>query len=95
MSSPMITYDSASGELRNNPDAFAEKDDYVASIVWETKVGDDVVEGDNLGTIQWGEGSKESLVAPKECNGTVHTVNRDIIYEKLEYPPSQLFALIS
>ena len=74
---------------------FAGKDDYVAAIVWEKKVGDEVMEGDNLGTIQWDKGLKESLAAPINCNGKIHSMNRNIRYAELEYSPSQLFALIS
>jgi len=95
VSDSLVTYNTNSKELRNIPEAFAERDDYVASIVWEKQVGDAVDVGLKLATIQWGEGTLEPLNAPEGCVGTVQSLNRDILYEDLEYAPSQLFAVLS
>ena len=95
MSKPLVTYNATSGELRNNPDAFAEKGDYVASIVWEKRKGQNVGLGDLIATIQWGDGSRDPLNAPEGCSGKVKDLNRKIKFEDLEYPPSQFLARIS
>lgn len=95
MSKPLATYNANSKELRNNPEAFAERDDYVASIVWEKQVDEDVNPSEVLATIQWGNGSLEPLNAPDGCTGKVINLNRNISYENLEYAPSQFLAQIS
>lgn len=95
MSKPLVTYTATTGELRSNPDAFAEKNDYVASIVWETEVGQEVSQGETIATIQWGNGMKEPLDSPEGCSGKIKSLNRNIKYEDLEYTPSQLLARIS
>lgn len=96
MSEPLVTCDATLGELRNNPKAFEERNDYVASIVWEKQVGENVCPGDMLAYIQWGHGStNEPLNAPDGCTGKVRYLNRNIVYEDLEYAPSQLLAQIS
>jgi hypothetical protein len=95
MSKPLVTYNATTGELRSNPEAFEEKNDYVASIVWETKVGQVVSQGDKIATIQWGNGMRGPLDGPEGCNGKVKSLNRNIKYEDLEYMPSQLLARIA
>lgn len=95
MSNPLVTYDATTKELRNNPAAFAEKEEYVASIVWEKDVNNNVEPGDILATIQWNDNSRESLKAPNGCAGTVSYLNKNIRFENLEYEPSQLLAQIS
>jgi hypothetical protein len=95
MSKPLVTYNTTTGELRSNPDAFAEKNDYVASIVWGTEVGQEVSQGETIATIQWGNGMKEPLAGPEGCSGKIKYLNRNIKYENLEYKPSQLLARIS
>lgn len=95
MSKPLVTYNATSGELRNNPEAFAEREDYVSSIVWEKRKGQNVEIGDIIATIQWGDGSRDPLEAPEGCFGKVKDLNRRIIFEDLEYPPSQFLARIS
>ncbi len=95
MSNPLVTYDATTKELRNNPAAFAEKEEYVASIDWKKEVGDNVEPEDVLATIQWGDHSLESLKAPGGCAGKVKYLNRSIRFENLEYEPSQLLAQIS
>ena len=95
MNKPLVTYNATSGELRNNPDAFAEKGDYVASIVWEKQKGHKVGAGDIIATVQWGDGARDRIKAPDGCSGEVKDLNRKIIFEDLEYPPSQFLARIS
>lgn len=95
MSVPLVIYDTNSGELRNNPEAFAERGDYVASFVWIKNEGENVEPGAVLATIQWGTGSNETLYAPGGCNGMVINLNRNIMFENLEYTPSQFLARIS
>jgi hypothetical protein len=95
MSKPLVTYNATSGELRNNPETFAEKNDYVASIVWEKRRGQNVAIDDVLATIQWGDGSRDPLKAPEGCSGKIQDLNRNIKFEDLEYPPSQFLARIS
>ena len=95
MNRPLVTYNATNGELRNNPDAFKEKKDYVAYIEWEKRKGQNVAVGDILATIQWGDGSMEALQAPEGCSGKIQDLNRNIKFEDLEYPPSQFLARIS
>jgi len=95
MSKPLVTYNATTGELRSNPEAFAEKNDYVASIVWQAQVGQVVSQGDTIATIQWGNGIREPLDGPEGCNGKIKFLNRNVKYEDLEYTPSQLLARIS
>ncbi len=94
MSDALVTYNATSKELRNIPETFAKKEDYVASILWEIKVGDPVSPGVKLGIIQWGNGVLDALNTPEGCTGKVQSLNRNIMYENLEYAPSQLFAMI-
>ena len=94
MSRSLVVYDATNGELRSVPKAFEAVGEYVASIVWKKQVGDAVESDDDLATVQWGNGSKEPLRAPTGCLGTIQRINRDIIYEELEFSPSQFFALI-
>lgn len=95
MRKPLVTYNAETGELRSNPAAFAEKSDYVASILWEKEEGQKVEPGDVLAVIQWGSDPKSNINAPKGCTGTVKRLNRNISYEELEYSPSQFLAQIS
>jgi hypothetical protein len=92
MSTPLVTYDATTGELRSNPEGFARAHDYVASIVWEKRKRDRVRPGDRLATIQWGRGEHEALCIPDGCSGRVSDLNRTIILEELEYEPSQYLA---
>ncbi len=95
MSQPLLTYNATSGELRANPQGFADSDDYVASIVWQKQVDDDVQPGDTLATIQWGNGPQEPLTAPQGCSGKVQDLSHNILYEELEYEPSKYLARIA
>ncbi len=95
MSNSFATYNTESGELRSNPEAFELNDSYVASIIWTIKVGDDVSPCDELATIQWSQDPDEPLIAPDGCTGEVKDINGNIRYNDLEYPPSQFLARIS
>jgi hypothetical protein len=95
MKKPLATYNADSGELRSNPKGFAENDDYVASIVWQKQVDDDVSPGDTIATIQWGNGPPSPLTAPEGCTGKVRDLSNNILYEKLEYEPSKYLARIA
>ena len=96
MSKSLVTYNATSKEMRNNPEAFAERNDYVASLIWEKQIGENVNPGELLATIQWGNDSYESLYAPDECTGKkVKSLNRTIRYEELGDAPSQFLAQIS
>lgn len=94
MSRPMITYNPKNGEVRSIPEAFAEKNDYVASIVWEKKVGEKISKGEKLCIVQWGQSGKEPLTAPDNCEGKINSLNRSIMFEELGIGTSQLFATI-
>ena len=95
MAIPLVIYDSGSGELRSNPQGFARQADYVASIVWEKDQGARVAPGDPLAIVQWGRGEHETLYAPDGCSGRVCDLNRNILFEELEFAPSQYLARIA
>jgi hypothetical protein len=91
---PLVTFDTTTGELRSNPDGFAGRVDYVASLVWEKQPEDEVAPGDILAIIQWGKGAHEELLVPAGCNGRVRTLNRNILFEELGLEPSIFLARI-
>ena len=93
----MTVYDSANRELRTNSDYFREKRDNAAltvlSIVWGVDSGDEVHPGDELGTVQWSDNSREPVRAPGNLSGQVASVNRNITYEVLARRPQWLLRL--
>ncbi len=94
MSKTFLTYDVATGELRSDFNAFAERNDSVDSIIWKKKKGQVVAPGDFLAEIQWAELPKEFLYAPNDCIGTVKDISGVISYEDLADSPSQYLAQI-
>ena len=94
MGKPFVVYNAETGQLSNNPAAFADSAHYVASVVWTKEVGDSVRPGEKLAVIQWGNGSREDLHAPGGCSGRVAYLNRGIVFENLEFEPPQNMARI-
>jgi hypothetical protein len=94
MSLPLVTFDTITGELRSNPEGFARRVDYVASLVWEKQPEDDVAPGEIIAIIQWGQGVHEELLVPTGCRGRVQTLNRNILFEELDLEPSIFLARI-
>ena len=85
-----VTYDPATRQLSAVPASFAARPLGVLSIVWRSGIesGANVAPGDELGTIQWEDNSRETFSAPDNCAGQIASVNRDIMFENLEFEPA-------
>ena len=93
----MTSFDEQNRELRTAVDYFRNKRDNegltVLSIVWTIDPGHDIGTGDELGTVQWSNNSREPLACPADCAGTVSSLNRNITYEVLARRPQWLLRL--
>jgi hypothetical protein len=85
-----VTYDPDTRQLSAIPASFADRDLSVLSIVWESGIdaGFSVSPGDELAIIQWEDNSREAILAPEECGGSILAVNRNIMFEDLPYEPA-------
>lgn len=97
MADSLVTYDPTNRELRTVPEAFAARDLGVLSVVWRSDVdpGAQVEPGTELADIQWQDNSRGVLTAPDGCAGQISTVNRNIAFENLPFPPSQVLLRLS
>ena len=95
--SDLTTYDANTRQLSSVPDAFAARGLSVLSIVWKAGIdpGANVAPGTALATIQWENNSREQITAPDTCAGQVSSVNRNITFENLPFPPSQWLLILS
>ena len=95
--SDLITYVPSNKELLTVPEAFARRDKSVLSWVWRRpiKIGNRLEAGDEIADIQWEDNTREVITAPFDCSGEISAVNRDIFFENLRYPPSQVLLVIS
>ena len=95
--SDLITYVPANKELLTVPEAFARRDKSVLSWVWRQpiNIGNRLKAGDEIADIQWEDNTKEVIIAPSDCSGEISAVNRNISFENLRYPPSQVLLAIS
>ena len=93
----LVTYDPATSQLNTVPTAFAERPQNVLSIIWRPGIdpGHEVHAGDEVGDIQWADNSREPIVAPDECSGSIASVNRNIPYAELPFTPSQWLLILS
>ncbi len=91
MAQNLTTYDATNRELRTVPEAFAARGKSVLSMVWKSaiKVGSQIDPGTDLVIVQWEDNSRETVSAPAGCAGQVASVNRDVLFENLRFPPSQ------
>ena len=91
-----VAYDPDTRQLSAVPDAFAAKPLTVLSIVWRDGMdpGTEIAPGDRLATIQWEDNSREPLTAPPDCRGKVAAVNRDILFENLEFEPAEWLLIL-
>lgn len=92
----LVSYDQAAMQLSATPASFAARPMSVLSIVWKRGIRKDAVvaAGDELGTIQWEDNSRESFSAPANCAGTISAVNRDIMFENLEFEPAEWLLIL-
>ena len=95
--SDLITYVQINKELHTVPEAFARRDTSVLSWVWRRPVtiGSHIEAGDEIADIQWEDNTTEVIRAPSDCSGDISAVNRDIAFENLRYPPSQVLLALS
>jgi len=91
-----VVYDPTTRQLSAVPDAFAGKPLAVLSIVWRDGMdaGAVIAPGERIATIQWEDYSREPLAAPPDCRGTVYAVNRDIVFEHLEFEPAEWLLIL-
>ena len=92
----LVSYDENTRELGSVPDSFSDRGKEVLSIVWRPGIdaGTDITAGTELADIQWDDNSREAVVAPDGCGGRITSVNRNIIFEDLPFPPSQWFLIL-
>ncbi len=88
---PAWVFHKPNQELRFVVKFFAGKEEPVARISWlkDIKRGETVSPGMELAKVFWGDGTKNILKAPKECNGKIAAVNRRIRSGNLDKYPSQ------
>ena len=92
-----VTYDPATRQLSAVPPAFAGRALSVLSIVWQPGIeaGTRISAGDALATIQWEDNSREPFSAPDNCAGVITSVNRNIMFENLEFEPADWLLILS
>lgn len=92
-----VTYDPDTRQLSAVPAAFAGRPLSVLSIVWRSgiKAGTSIAPGDALATIQWEDNSRELFSAPENCAGKIASVNRNIMFENLEFEPADWLLILS
>jgi len=93
----LVTYDAVNSQLSTVPADFYQRGLSVLAIVWRDGVdpGHAVHPGDELADIQWEDNSRQAIVAPNNCSGSVASVNRNINYEDLPFEPAQWLLILS
>ena len=51
--------------------------------------------GDQLAVIQWADNSLDPLLAPADCDGEIASVNRNIVFENLEFEPAEWLLILN
>jgi hypothetical protein len=90
-------YDETNKVLKTVPDAFAKRQEAVLSWVWrpDIEIGKSIDPGIEVADIQWDSNKREVIIAPDNCKGEIKSLNRDILFENLPYPPPQILLAIS
>lgn len=91
-----VSYDPDTRQLSAIPAAFAGRPMAVLSIVWSPgiNVGKVIDAGTELATIQWEDNSRETFSAPEHCSGKIAAVNRNILFENLEFEPADWLLIL-
>ena len=85
-----VSFDPNTRQLSVIPDAFKKRPLGVLSIIWKDGIdaGATVAPGSELADIQWEDNTLELIVAPEDCAGDIDSVNRNIVFEDLEFSPA-------
>jgi len=90
-------YDETNKVLMTVPEAFAMREEAVLSWVWRPhiEIGKSIDPEMELADIQWESNEREVITAPDNCSGEIESLNRDILFENLPYPPAQILLAIA
>ena len=91
-----VTYNPSTRQLVAVPDEFDSRELGVLSIAYSKGIdkGASVSPGGEFATVQWEDNSRDVLIIPDNCSGTIEDVNRNILCEDLPFEPQWLLSLL-